>query len=134
MTAKRISLLVLAAALGVGLAAPSGASGFTDSIRTTNLLSRSMTGGIPNGPSRNAFVSADGRVARYIAYESDASDIVPGDTNGLTDVFVARRRQAWKKSGSLWLSGAPVLASRGRHHQPANGRSYKPATDGDSSH
>jgi hypothetical protein len=134
MTAKRISLLVLAAALGAGLAAPSGASGFSDSIRTTNLLSRSMTGGIPNGPSRNAFVSADGRIARYIAYESDASDIVPGDTNNMTDVFVARRRQPWKTSGSLWLYGGTVLASRGRGGQPANGRSYRPTTDGDSKH
>src|SRR4051812_20233381 len=105
MTAKRISLLALAAALCVGLAAPSGASAFTNSIRTTDLLSRSYSGEIPNGPSRNAFVSADQRVARYIAYESDASNIVRGDTNNLTDVFVARRRKPWKKSGSPWLYG-----------------------------
>jgi hypothetical protein len=134
VTAKRISLLVLAAALGVGLAAPSGASGFTNSIRTTSLLSRSYTGQIPNGPSRNAFVSADQRIARYVAYESDASDIVQGDTNNLTDVFVARRRKPWKKSGSPWLYGNTVLASKGLNGQPANGRSYRPTADGDSKH
>lgn len=134
MTARRISLLALAAALCLGLAAPSGASAFTNSIRTTDLLSRSYSGRIPNGPSRNAFVSADQRVARYIAYESDASDIVRGDTNNLTDVFVARRRKPWKKSGSPWLYGDTVLASKGRGGQPANGRSYRPVTDGDSSH
>jgi len=30
-------------------------------------------------------VSTNGR---YVLYESDASDLLPGDTNGVTDVFV----------------------------------------------
>ncbi len=39
----------------------------------------------PNGDSRLPEVSAD---ARFIVFESDANDLVYGDTNGLTDVFV----------------------------------------------
>src|SRR4051812_30486875 len=48
------------------------------SQRTTFLLSTAQ-GAFPNGPSRNAAVSHDQRIARYIAYESDASNIVDGD-------------------------------------------------------
>ncbi len=127
--------VVLAAAIAAGLvcAAPASAA-FSNSIRTTLLLSRAHDGGFPNGPSRNAFVSADQRVARVVAYESDATNIVPGDDNGVTDVFVAKRAQPWEKSGSLWLYGGTDLVSRGRGGQPANGRSYRPVTDGDSAH
>jgi Tol biopolymer transport system component len=35
--------------------------------------------------SRFPYVSADGR---FVAFESDATNLVPGDTNGYTDVFV----------------------------------------------
>jgi arylsulfatase A-like enzyme len=38
-----------------------------------------------NGNSRNSRLSDDGR---YIAFESDATNVVGGDTNGKTDVFV----------------------------------------------
>ncbi len=101
------------------------------SLRTTFLLSRGLDGAFPNGPSRNPSVSSDGRIARVIAYESDASNIAGGDSNGLTDVFMARRRKPWDASGSAWLYRDTVLVSRGMAAQPANGRSYRPATDGD---
>ena len=38
-----------------------------------------------NGPSRGAVMTPDGR---YVAFASDASTLVPGDTNGIADVFV----------------------------------------------
>jgi len=101
------------------------------SLRTTFLLSRGADGGFPNGPSRNASVSSDGRIARVIAYESDATNIVGGDTNGLTDVFMALRRKPWSVNGSEWLYRHTKLVSRGIGGAPADGRSYKPATDGD---
>ncbi len=65
---------------------------------TTTLVSRAATastGG--NGASRSAVLSANGR---YVAFESDASDLVAGDTNGKTDVFVHDLQ-----------TGATVLAS-----------------------
>jgi Tol biopolymer transport system component len=43
------------------------------------------TGGDPNATSFDASISGDGR---YVAFHSLASDLVPGDGNGLGDVFV----------------------------------------------
>src|SRR3954462_14617572 len=76
---------------GVGARAPSQ--------RTTFLLS-SANGAFPNGPSRNAAVSHDQRIARYIAYESDASNIIDGDTNSATDVFLVFRAQPFGHNGT----------------------------------
>src|SRR5690349_18768971 len=59
--------------------------------RETHLLSRSLSGGFPDGPSRNAKFSKVGQGATLAAFESDASDMVPGDTNNATDVFVVHR-------------------------------------------
>ncbi len=39
-------------------------------------------------PSAAPSQSADGR---FVAFQSDADDLVPGDTNGKRDVFVAKR-------------------------------------------
>ncbi|MGZ4618639.1 MAG: TolB family protein, partial [Frankiaceae bacterium] len=57
---------------------------------TTTRVSVSNTGAQGNGYSYNApAVSADGR---YVAFVSDAANLVPGDTNGASDVFVRDRR------------------------------------------
>ena len=37
------------------------------------------------GSSYDPAISADGR---FVAFESDATNLVPGDTNGVHDVFV----------------------------------------------
>lgn len=50
------------------------------------LISINLAGtGGGNGPSYDAYISTDGR---YVVFESDASDLVAGDTNQSTDVFV----------------------------------------------
>jgi hypothetical protein len=99
-------------------------------LATTDLLSRSHDGGVPNGPSRNAAFSRDARYARVVAFESDASNVVPGDANGLTDVFLVRRADPYGEDGSRWKAGATELASTGLDGQPANGPSYRPVLDG----
>lgn len=53
---------------------------------TTRLVSRAPGGGPGNGESTDPSISADGR---RIAFESAAADLVPSDTNGCYDVFVA---------------------------------------------
>jgi hypothetical protein len=103
-----------------------------DSLRTTFLFSRSVSGGVPNGASRNGTISHDQRIARFAAYESDASNIIDGDSNGVTDVFFVRRATPWANNGSPWIMSAAELASTGMGGQPANGPSYKPALDGSS--
>src|SRR5437763_16944595 len=76
---------------------------------TTKLLSRSIQGQVPNGPSRNAAVSGDGRYARLLAFESDASNITAGDTNGGTGVFAVTRAPPHSDPGQPWQSGTTGL-------------------------
>jgi Tol biopolymer transport system component len=113
---------------------PAGVANGPLSVRTTTLLS-TANGGLPNGPSRNPSVSHDQRMARWIAYESDASDLVPGDTNGFTDVFLVRRAQPYGgENGTPWRAANTALISTGLGGAPANGGSYNPSVDGDSHH
>ena len=52
----------------------------------TTLLVSVSTNGLPgNGASRSAAMTPDGR---YVAFVSEASNLVPGDTNRIADVFV----------------------------------------------
>jgi len=55
---------------------------------TTSRVSFSSTGAPGNNLSENPSISADGR---YVAFVSSASNLVPGDTNGLPDIFVRDR-------------------------------------------
>ena len=111
-----------------------GVANGAGSVRTTTLLS-TANGSLPNGPSRNASVSHDQRIARYIAYESDATDLVPGDTNGFTDIFLVRRAQPYGgENGTPWRGANTLLISMGLGGARANGRSYAPSVDGDSHH
>lgn len=55
------------------------------SAGTTALASVSSSGVQANGFSSNQTLSSDGR---YVAFMSGASNLVPGDTNGMPDVFV----------------------------------------------
>lgn len=48
-------------------------------------ITSSFSGGDPDGDSRRPSFSGDGR---YLAFESSASNLVSGDTNGVADVFV----------------------------------------------
>jgi N-acetylglucosamine-6-sulfatase len=57
---------------------------------TVERLSVPAAGGQSDGPSDLPAISADGR---YVAFESTATNLVPDDTNGTSDVFV-RDRQA----------------------------------------
>ncbi|HEU5216602.1 MAG TPA: hypothetical protein VFU30_13790 [Gaiellaceae bacterium] len=52
---------------------------------TTTQASVDGSGTPANGESTDPSISADGR---YVAFDSDASNLVPGDTNGVRDVFV----------------------------------------------
>ena len=58
--------------------------------------------------------SSDGR---YVAFESDATNLVSGDTNGLTDIFVRDRTAGTTTRVSLTGSGAQ--ATGGASHSPA---------------
>jgi Tol biopolymer transport system component len=87
---------------------------------TNFLISRSFLSGMAaNGPSDSPDISANGR---FIAYRSSADDIVPGDTNGLPDVFLYDR-----------LLNATVLVTADEFGESsANGRSLAPVFSADS--
>lgn len=127
MTWAALVTLVCFCTIVAVAAADAGAS-----ARTTFLLSRSYNGGTPNGESRNPSISRDQRIARVAAYESDASNIVRGDVNGFTDVFMVKRARPWRWNGTPWHIGKTTLISKGMGGKPANGASYKPAVAGSS--
>jgi Tol biopolymer transport system component len=56
--------------------------------KTTTRVSLGAAGQQGNGNSSQPSISADGR---YVAFTADASNLVPGDTNGVEDVFVRDR-------------------------------------------
>ena len=55
---------------------------------TTSRVSLSTDGAQGNGDSSGSTISADGR---YVAFLSSAGNLVPDDTDGLTDVFIRDR-------------------------------------------
>jgi hypothetical protein len=54
-------------------------------LGTTERVSVGVSGAEANGPSIFPSISSDGR---FVAFESDATNLVAGDTNGVADVFV----------------------------------------------
>lgn len=89
-------------------------------LQHTERVSVTWTGGQANAPSGNTSISADGQ---YVAFDSLAGNLVPGDTNDVADVFVhdrqarAVQRVSIASDGSqanLW-SGLPVIAADGRY-------------------
>ncbi len=130
-------LRTLIASVAILAALPVSAHAFDPTKdRETHLVSRSFTGGFPDGPSRNAVFAQNGQGASFLAFESDATNIVPGDVNGFTDVFVLRRGGSFTQNrGEPWQPAGPAqLVSTGLGGQPANGPSYDPQADGDAKH
>ena len=65
-----------------------------------------------NGASLNPSISADGR---YVAFQSSASDLVPGDTNGRDDIFIRDLH-----------AGSTAIASVNQSGVLGNGNSFSP--------
>jgi hypothetical protein len=72
-----------------------------------------------NAPSGSPSISGDNRVVRYVAFNSFASNLVPGDTNGAGDVFLYTRTTHKMARVSVASNGAQ-----------ANGDSSNGALDG----
>lgn len=76
----------------------------------TERISVATNGAQAQYPSQRPRISADGR---YVVFDSFAPNLVPGDTNGLTDVFLRDRQ-----------TQTTVRISVGASGQQANGSSY----------
>ncbi len=87
---------------------------------TTTRVSITNSGGQANGESHSAKVSADGR---YVVFESFATNLVSGDTNGTWDVFIRDRTNKTTSRLSVSSTGVqgnsysadPVLSNDGRY-------------------
>jgi Tol biopolymer transport system component len=106
-------LAVLAALAGVALAAPAA---------TTKRSSVSTSGAQGNGSSVGPGISPDGRL---VAFTSVSSNLVSGDTNGTSDVFIRDRQTHKTARVSVSSTGAqgdgassaypPTISSDGRY-------------------
>src|SRR6478672_10726511 len=84
----------------------------------------------PNGASGGAAVSGDNRKTRLAAFHSAASNLVRGDTNRRTDVFIWRRPRG--RAGLLLnhLTGRLLRVSINSQGVQGNGDSMWPSLDG----
>ena len=87
--------------------------------RSTTLVSVDLAGGPANGPSNSPSISGNGR---FVAFSSAASNLVPGDSNGLLDVFLhdvktgSTTRVSVASAGGQGngIGGAPSISANGR--------------------
>jgi len=88
----------------------------------TTLISRGVAGEPANSSSSGAAISATGR---YVAYQSFAGNLVPGDTNENFDIFLYDRRMTstsrvnlganGQQAGPFDASSSPSVSSDGRY-------------------
>src|SRR5438445_704443 len=79
--------------------------------RTTVRVSVASDGTEGNDVSLGSALSADGR---FVAFDSAATDLVAGDTNGVSDVFVHDRQTGTTERVSVASGGAQGNGSSGR--------------------
>jgi len=105
---------------------PGDSNGYSDVFlhdRVTGETTRISTdafGTQANFPSRNPTISADGR---FVAFQSWATNLIPGDTNASYDAFVRDRFTPSLARVSVDSSG-----------QESNGHTYEPAISADGTH
>lgn len=92
----------VAGVVALGVAAPAG----------TLPVAAAPAGTPGNGASHTPDVSGTGR---YVVFASDATNLVPGDTNGKRDIFLRDT-----------VTRTTRLVSTGLRGRPANGPSYRP--------
>ena len=85
-----------------------------------SLESRGSFGIQGNGASAATSVSADGRWVAFSTLASNLSPTLPGDSNGLADIYVRDRD-----------SGVTTRVSVGTNGQQTNGHSFQPAISAD---
>lgn len=104
---------------GDGQQASSGSDVFLRDLKsgTTTRVSVTSSGAQTEGFSRQPSISGDGR---YVAFLSWASDLVPGDTNAVSDIFVHDRKL-----------GPTVRVSVASDGSQANDESFEPAISQD---
>jgi hypothetical protein len=93
-------------------------------------ISVAPNGAPANGSSSAPAVSGDNRKTRLAAFQSDASNLVGGDTNGVTDVFVWFRPKGHQGLSLPKGSGSLERVSVASNGAQGNGPSRDPSLDG----
>ena len=110
-----VAAVAMAALLAAGAIAPASAA---QPVKGANsIVSRSMSGAQGTLGSSRPAISANGR---YVAFASDAPNLVVGDTNGAPDIFRVDT-----------VTGAVDLVSRGLNGATGNGSSGMPSISAD---
>jgi hypothetical protein len=128
----RLPCLLVGVCIGAFLIAPAAASAGIFGTQPIP-ISVGPHGEGANGPSGHATLSGDDRKARYVAFDSLASNLVGGDTNGRSDIFVWSRPRGWAGvalSKPARPSGSLVRASVSSGGVQGNGDSSNPSLDG----
>lgn len=94
-----------------------GALSFLSGLTVQERVSLTNAGVEANGDSYHPSISADGR---YVAFASDADNLVAGDTNKVADIFVYDRKTRRIERVSI-----------GNNGQQGNGSSYLPSISAD---
>ncbi len=95
MKAARAALVMITAVVVLAAAAPAGAA-------LTERASVATGGAQANNNSLGGVMTPNGR---YVAFQSFASNLVTGDTNGRTDIFVRDRRAGITRRVSIATDG-----------------------------
>jgi hypothetical protein len=128
----RIPCLIVGVATVASLTAPVAASAQIFGTQPIP-ISVGPQGQGANGPSGHPTISGDDRKARYVAFDSAASNLVGGDSNGRIDVFVWGRphgREGLRLSRPARPSGNLFRASVSSAEVQGNGDSSNPSLDG----
>src|SRR5690349_3207448 len=97
-----------ATAFGVAVAlVPAGTAAAADKKQTSTRISVGYDGSQANGSSNAPSVSDNGR---WFAFSSNATNLVPGDTNGLLDIFLYDRTTKTTELVTRGVGGAPADA------------------------
>jgi Tol biopolymer transport system component len=83
----------------------------------TTIISKDSAGVFGNDHSLNPAISADGR---FVAFQSAAGNLMPGDTNGILNIFVHDRK-----------TGKTTIISKDSAGKPGNQHSFSPAVSAD---
>jgi Tol biopolymer transport system component len=86
---------------------------------TTELISKTPTGGYPTKTSTRAAISANGR---FVVYQSTASEIIAGDPDTNTDIFRYDRMAGQTVEVSVTSAGTRVAAASTRGVISGDGR------------
>ncbi len=108
-----LALLALAGVLALLLAATAGGAAKTTRVSVSSAEAQANAG------SGNVAISASGR---FVVFSSNASNLVPSDTNGVSDVFLRDRLRGTTRRVSVATGGAQANGHSTSPEISANGR------------